>query len=122
MDQSSDEIKETNIEEPTLVEPNPAETKEVDNDNPTSEEPNSMETDEPETEDPASEESDSEDERENRVWQWILIALLIGGIGGFLLGRQSGFAQETTSASAAVDSQIACNVGQPACGARFGVA
>jgi protein-disulfide isomerase len=88
MDQSSNEIKE------------------ADNDNPTSEEPNSMETDEAEIDGPASEESDSEDERENRVWQWILIGLLIGGIGGFLLGRQSGLAQETTSASAAVDSQI----------------
>jgi hypothetical protein len=82
------------------------EIKEADNDNPTSEEPNSMETDEAEIDGPASEESDSEDERENRVWQWILIGLLIGGIGGFLLGRQSGLAQETTSASAAVDSQI----------------
>ncbi len=54
-----------------------------------------------------SEGSGSVEKSEKRVWHWILLALLIGGIGGWLIGRQSGLGEEKTAASVAAASQKA---------------
>ncbi len=46
------------------------------------------------------------DNGQNRIGYWIFLALLVGVIGGWLIGRQSGVSEQKTTASAAADNQI----------------